>query len=913
MKRLVLTAIILLWSGAVFAQTKKVSLSGRIKDSITNHFIEAAVIEVISGTDTLRAVSGSLMGQFIVKNVKPGDAIFRVSHISYKPYEKKIRIQPRQLEPLVIKLEPAAKEIEEVTVKADIPLYKLSGDTLIYNAAAVKTLEGDDAIRIVEQLPGIILNNNSISVLGKSVERTYVDGKLIFGESPMTALLNLTAADVQKIKVYDEYSDYDRRHKLKTGKKHRVLNIETRSKLINAKTGHFLASYGTDMARDNKGELQDRYGVGATANFFSEKLRLSANAYTNNVNRSSNRLDDLLNIKTASQPYAENSYAAVGYEQMFGNEKGVSPELAADYSYKNGYTKTENYSSREYFPTSEYAERLYCDSLYRTRRTATHAARAKFSWKQFHLVQDFSTARDRNRSRQYSLSLLDATSTTANSGIDKQIRSFASNTSVGWMGRLAERWDLNLFATLSYGKNDGTESWTEEGTFQPLRKEYRSSPLGRTHKIQGKASLTYLFPKSILRYIALEYTFDHHYEQSRRLRYDIADGELDMSASRDFTYDYTRHTPLIHVSFRKGLSVIVPLEISIQNQRERLLGGHTDRKRFAAPLPWIIYHLTDTGINSYEFYYKTSTVLPSMEQLSELIDDSNPLYVSSGNPSLRYTYVHEAGLEFNIINPSGGTWLGQASVNFYENAIADRSVFCKDGMTIPGKNGYEVPPGGTFTTYENVSGKMSVSVNVIYNRRVKWLKSRLSLSMNNNYDCTPTYVESRKNMTRSYTPNISIGLNSNFSRQIRFKVFSRNAFIFSWNNADNDNRYFREAAGCSMESNFAKRFFFNVNYEYTLYKPLANAGSRHETNMLNAVAGYKFLKNMGAVSISCYDLLNRSTAFKTTMYSDYVRSGWTPTFGRYWSINVSYRFNKTKSGAKPSSMRLNDGSENIKI
>ena len=302
-----------------------------------------------------------------------------------------------------------------------------------------------------------------------------------------------------------------------------------------------------------------------------------------------------------------------------------------------------------------------------------------------------------------------------------------------------------------------------------------------------------------------------------------------------------------------------------------------------------------------------------MEQLSELIDDSNPLYVSSGNPSLKHTYVYEAGLEFNIINPSGGTWLGQASVNFYENAIADRSVFCKDGMTIPDKNGYEVPPGGTFTTYENVSGKMSVSVNVIYNRRVKWLKSRLSLSMSNNYDCTPTYVESKKNMTRSYTPNISIGLNSNFSRQIRFKVFSRNAFIFSWNNADNDNRYFREAVGCSMESNFAKHFFFNVNYEYTLYKPLADTGSRHETNMLNAVAGYKFLKNMGAVSISCYDLLNRNTAFKTTMYSDYVRSGWTPTFGRYWSINVSYRFNKTKSGAKPSSMRLNDGSENIKI
>lgn len=94
MKRPLLTIIILLSAGAIFAQTKKISLSGRIEDSVTNSCIEAAVIEVISGTDTLRAVSSSFTGQFIVKNVKSGDAILRVSHISYKPYEKRSGFNP---------------------------------------------------------------------------------------------------------------------------------------------------------------------------------------------------------------------------------------------------------------------------------------------------------------------------------------------------------------------------------------------------------------------------------------------------------------------------------------------------------------------------------------------------------------------------------------------------------------------------------------------------------------------------------------------------------------------------------------------------------------------------------------------------------------------------------------------------
>jgi hypothetical protein len=224
-----------------------------------------------------------------------------------------------------------------------------------------------------------------------------------------------------------------------------------------------------------------------------------------------------------------------------------------------------------------------------------------------------------------------------------------------------------------------------------------------------------------------------------------------------------------------------------------------------------------------------------------------------------------------------------------------------------------MPAGGTFTTYENVSGKMDASLVLIYNRRVKTIKSRLSLTAGGDYACTPTFIGSRKNLTRSYSPHLGIRLTSNFSTKVRIVFSSGNAFIYARNDIGDDNRYFQEKAGCTVESNFAKRIFFNANYEYTLYKPIGDIGRRNERNMLNLICGCKFHKGMGSVSVSCYDLLNRSTAFKTSMNSDYIRNGWTPTFGRYWSVNIGYRFNKTKSGAKPGGMRLNDGRENIKM
>ena len=92
----------------------------------------------------------------------------------------------------------------------------VKGDTLVYNAVAVRTFEGDETIKIVEQLPGVLTSENGVSVMGKDISRTYVDGKLIFGSDPRAALQNLLANDVLKIRVYDEYADdapHRKRHK----------------------------------------------------------------------------------------------------------------------------------------------------------------------------------------------------------------------------------------------------------------------------------------------------------------------------------------------------------------------------------------------------------------------------------------------------------------------------------------------------------------------------------------------------------------------------------------------------------------------------------------------------------------------------------------------------------------------------
>ena len=910
-RKFLLTALFpLLFACSALAQPKRITLSGQIRNQ-TGYSVTGAVVEVISEQDTLRGTS-SMFGTFIVRKVKEGDAQVRVTHLSYKPYEMTFRLSAKENKPLEIELELDVKQIESVAVKAAVPLYKRSGDTLIYNAAAVKTLDGDEAIRVLEQLPGIIVDGKSLKAMGREVMRTYVDGRLVFGDDPMAALLNLTADDVHKIRIYDEYSAYDKRHKRRNARKYRVLDIETKSRLISATTGHLLAGYGADFSRDADGRHQERYGAGATANFFSERLRLSGTAYTNNVNRTSNRLDNILNIKGTNLPYSEQSHAGIGYAQQFGPTKDVSPELSADYAYKNTYTRNASINARQYFPTSEYTTRNSADSLRTTARSEQHYGRLNFSWGTFYLHQDFSIDRMRSESRHRQRSVLDERLTTTASDNRSRTHNKRYSTSFGWLGEVTKRLQLQVYGDFDLGWSDGTSFREDSLSSRPLKEAYRSTPIGRTRQANGVIEMVRHLNKGLLSGIMLGYHVRYRYDKSRLMRYDLVQGELDVPASRDFTYDYLTHAPQFRIHADRGkhsAHLTLPLEIATMQRTEAFPTEERGRRSFTSWVPRFNY--TYRGASTeVECSYRIATTLPSLEQLSARIADSNPLYVSAGNPALKQTETHELDLNVQIIDQKGGTLTGSLFAGFARNTIAGRTRFYKEGATLPDYNGYVIPAGGTFTTYDNIDGYRTCRIYLGYNGRLQFIRSRLHVSFNGNYTCYPSYVGDEKNRTRTYSPSIRVGLTSGFSKKVRLKLASNNTLIYNRNDVGDNYRYFRETVQGSIESNFAKRLFANAVYEYNLYKPIGGSnGRRDERHMLNAVVGCKFHKNMGAVSLLCYDLLDVGAAFKTIMKADYVQDNWASSFGRYWMINVSYKFNKKRAGTQAPRVTLDDGSD----
>ena len=95
-------------------------------------------------------------------------------------------------------------QLRAVTVKGKISTMVYRDDTIRFNPQGINILEDDVARNILEQMPGVQVSEQGVKVAGKDVEKTYVDGKKIFGENPMNALNHLPANDVVYISAYDE-------------------------------------------------------------------------------------------------------------------------------------------------------------------------------------------------------------------------------------------------------------------------------------------------------------------------------------------------------------------------------------------------------------------------------------------------------------------------------------------------------------------------------------------------------------------------------------------------------------------------------------------------------------------------------------------------------------------------------------
>ncbi len=299
--------------------------------------------------------------------------------------------------------------------------------------------------------------------------------------------------------------------------------------------------------------------------------------------------------------------------------------------------------------------------------------------------------------------------------------------------------------------------------------------------------------------------------------------------------------------------------------------------------------------------YKGRTEIPRIDQMQNVVDISNLMYLKKGNPNIKDSYRHSVELLYNSVNPvKSSNFNLSVKANNMSDYIATTVTEADSTIILPSGEEFTVTPGATITMLSNLDGFYAYDAASSYSRYVKPLKCNLNLGLSYSYNRTPSYNKvvnySDVNVWRG-----RIGLASNISQNVDFNVYDNITYRSTVNSArkNNDSHLLDNRLYGSLNIIFLKRIVFNTVAVWRKYDVSGNM-ARSESSLYNNVSlACKFLyRNAAEVRLTVYDLWGRNSNHTNQVRPGYTEDIVANTIQRYYMLRFSFKFNSMMRPAK---------------
>lgn len=887
------------------AQEKANELSGFISYGLEKDgglALDGVHVLLIYGKDTLNTTS--VNGVFRFKSIKTGKAKLVAKAIGYQTVEKDLNIIAGKNPDILIDLPDESIQLNEIIIKGKLAIVIPKNDTLIYNPAAVNTQEGDVALNIVEQLPGMEIDENTVTVMGQKISTTYIDGKLIFGKDPMQALKNLLASDVLKIKVYDEYENTKTKKITFKGHLTRVLNIETRSKLSSFWNGQLLTSIGRNLDSSiDQGKF--RKNISGLVNSFSEKLQITGSIFHNNIDRTSNNIREIFSNTDTGNDYTKITYANLGVEHSWETETGTYGSLKTLYTFEQEHTNMGTTSQRHYFPDNNYYQRIYEEKNKSINKRLNHDSDISFSnsndrWGNLNWAHKLTYRNHRSRQTVYINNEEDYKITSESlMQYDNHEKEFYLLEKISYENDFSERFGYGI-----EGKID-----IDRGKVHSARIDTLQSSLTQTYLIipseihntqwEGNIQLLYLLPPKSDNQLYFNYAIKHENGGKHQSAWNMLNPIFpQVDEANTYNYKVNNLIQSLNISASFHLNNHINCEISAGFKESTLKREEEQkdnyRKVFISPMTKISF--TNISITkSWSALYQLSNITPNIVQLRPQVDNSNPYILRSGNSKLKQTYTHMLSFSYNNMLGKYNHTLGATlNASIHQHSFTSRTIYY-DTETYLSDLQYTVPAHGSLVCFENIEGYWNIKGSLVWQAPIQRIKSKYSLFAGFEYEHNPYYVGEDKTITRTYDPSLRHLLLCNLTKNMKITISANTRFIHSFNSRSYTGKTFYQAAGVQLSINqICNYLYFNSDYNFIFSHDYGFNKETNRNHSLKLSIGCKVFKRQGDISFTVYDLLNSHRTFNSKMFSNYIQNTWTNYYGRFIIANFTYRFGKTK-------------------
>jgi hypothetical protein len=923
---------------SLFAQN--VEVKGRLLDATDQSPLIGANVLLINSADSTKRFGtvADTSGTFVFKNIPLAGYRLVASFVGYVAYDQRINLRRTSPDLGKILLKPDAQLLKDVVVKGVADRVEQKGDTVIYNASAFKVNKDANAQDLLEKMPNITVENGQVKAQGEAVKKVTVDGRDFFGDDATLALKNMPAEVIDKIQVFDRLSDQAQFTGFDDGQTTKTINIVTRSDRNNGQFGKVYAGYGTD----------DRYMAGGSTNYFKKNTRISLIGMTNNINQQNFGSEDLLGVLgstgggapggggggrtggggagggrtgggggnfggggssadnfLAGQQSGINKTNAIGLN--YSDNWGKKWKVSGSYFYNDANNNNNSQLARTFY-TTQGTGQLYNEDFFSSNNNTNHRFNARLEYTINTKNSLIITPRLSLQDNTAFSSLLGANSLANRAISQTQTNKQSQNNGNNWGNTILWRHRFGKIGrTISVGLTTSSNARTGESFLKAINNYYgrrTADSLQITDQETDTKSNGYTissnlsFTENIGRggQLQLNYTpsYTKNYSDRDTYNYNQATSEYstpDLRLSNEF--DNTYITNRLGGSYRLRIKkTMVTAELNYQNAQ---LSGKQNyplqfeiRRTFDNFLPSAMIMYRGTNGSSLRINYRTSTNAPSISQLQNVVDNSNPLFLKTGNPDLKQEYNHSMFVRYGVTNAkTARSFFINLNGSFTQNNISNTTYIATKDTTIAG---FPLRIGSQFSQPVNVNGNWNIRSFITYGLPVTAIKSNLNFNIGTGYTRTIGLINNAQNTSNTHSITGGLVLSSNISERLDFTLSVNGNYNTVKNSLQPtlDGTYYYQNSNFKLNWVTKGGFFINTNLNHTFYTGLGQDFNLNFT-LWNAAVGYKFLKNKaGELKLSTFDVLGQNNSISRTVTETYIEDLQTRVLQRYYMMTFTY-------------------------
>ena len=908
----------------IFPVGAQYSVTGRVMDKTAGKPLSDAHIILGHTSDTLKyAVVSTGDGTFFFSRVHQGKYLLQVIYLGYKTYQQPLTVEhDTHLGDILLEMD--SLHIGEVTVTGQIPMAEQIGDTTQYNAMAYKTTQDASAENLVEKMPGIVIEDGKVQAHGEDVKEVLVDGRPFFDRDPMAALRNLPAEVIEKIQIYDKQSEQAEFTGFEDGNTRKVMNIITRVGMRNGTFGRIYAGYGTD----------NRYMAGGNINKFNKARRISVVGQSNNLNRQNFSSEDLLGVMSSSRlknaGRRRTGGKGGGNQSMGGSNTGdflVAPQNGITQTHALGINYSDEWGEKVEVTGSYFFNRTHNTASQLTNRnyisdrdsgqvyneqeeTGSFNTNHRFNLRLAYKINENNSILFRPR---LTLQFNDGTSDVSGLTYDERRminqtdNSFSSRLNgLNYSGMLLFRHRFKKKGrTFSININSGYNQSGGENAIYSINRLYKDTVFLDISNQQATLDANAWSIQTNLMYtepVGKRSMIEVHYQQSYRpgisdketWNYDpSADGYtlLDTLLSNKFDSRYSTReigTGYLYHQGKLNLTTRISAESSRLERKETYPAVQQITNHYLKLQGLVLLRYRMGLGKNLNIVYRTNTSPPSVSQMQEVLDNTDPLHLRIGNASLSPSFKHNLFFRYSTVNrKSSSIFFIFLNGSMERNAIVSRTWTPMQDTTIAGNL---IPAGIQLTRPVNVNGQWSIRNFITYGFPVLPIKSNLNLNFSASYNRNPGYINQSLNVSNNTSFSAGIVLSSNISENLDFTLSSRSKYNIIRNSLQKKNNYnyFIQNTRARLKWIFWRGFTFSTDVSQKLYTGLSSTLDQNYW-IWNLGFGYKLFKDKkGEISLNVFDLLNQNQSISRKTRVNYVEDVQTEVLQRFFMLTFSY-------------------------